>query len=384
MNAVVKENGTRPVTVTAAQAPEAAPHLIGKPIEYVGISKRYGSTTALKPTTLTIEAGEFFSIIGPSGSGKTTLLGLTAGFVAPSEGRIRIGGTSIENVPPFKRNIGMVFQNYSLFPHKTVGQNIAFPLQMRGVPRAEVATRVENALRLVRLSNVVHRHPNELSGGQQQRVALARASVYNPSLLVMDEPLSALDKNLREEMQYEIKQLHAKLGCTVLYVTHDQSEAAAMARRIAIMNAGEIVQIGSAKELYRAPKNRFVASFLGQANLIPVSALEKAANGMVATTPFGDRLTSSAPAAASGKVWVCVRPEAIRISPSRPELHNVLRGIVVDSTFTNGVQRHRIRVHGELIVEQFEQIVSASYTPNIGSEVFLGWKTDDTLIVGDA
>ncbi|RWJ05706.1 ABC transporter ATP-binding protein [Mesorhizobium sp.] len=364
---------------------DRADHLqsAGQPIEYVSICKRYGAAVALKPTNLRIEAGEFFSIIGPSGSGKTTLLGLTAGFVAASEGHIKIGGVSIEGVPPFKRNIGMVFQNYSLFPHKTVGQNIAFPLQMRGIPKRDIATRVENALRLVRLENVANRHPNALSGGQQQRVALARASVYNPSLLVMDEPLSALDKNLREELQYEIKQLHSKLGCTVLYVTHDQAEAASMAERIAIMNAGEIVQLGSARELYRNPRNRFVAAFLGQANLIPVAGLERTASGIAATTPFGERIVSVKGYEGDGDSWICVRPEAIRITASRPEMDNVVKGVVVDTTFMNGVQRHRVNINGGPVVEQFEQIISASYTPAIGTEVYLGWRADDTLIVAD-
>ncbi|RWD29419.1 MAG: ABC transporter ATP-binding protein [Mesorhizobium sp.] len=382
MNAVVSEKSrlsSRPMGMDSPAELQSN----GQPIDYLGICKRYGAAVALKPTNLHIEAGEFFSIIGPSGSGKTTLLGLTAGFVAASEGHIKIGGVSIEGVPPFKRNIGMVFQNYSLFPHKTVGQNIAFPLQMRGVPKREIAARVESALRLVRLDNVADRHPNALSGGQQQRVALARASVYNPSLLVMDEPLSALDKNLREEMQYEIKQLHSKLGCTVLYVTHDQGEAASMAERIAIMNLGEIVQIGSARELYRNPQNRFVASFLGQANLIPVAGLEQASTGVIAITEFGDRIASARNFVGSGACWICVRPEAMRITPTRPEMDNIVKGVVVDSTFMNGVQRHRISIQGRLLVEQFEQIISASYTPEIGSEVYLGWRAADTLVISD-
>jgi putative spermidine/putrescine transport system ATP-binding protein len=371
-------------------APAATPSIrpdvsssIGKPIEFVGIAKRYGSAEALKPTHLSIEAGEFFSIIGPSGSGKTTLLGLTAGFVTPTEGRILIGDESIEGVPPFKRNIGMVFQNYSLFPHKTVGQNIAFPLQMRGVPRGEIATRVRDALQLVKLSEYVDRQPNALSGGQQQRVALARAAVYNPSLLIMDEPLSALDKNLREEMQFEIKQLHAKLGSTVLYVTHDQSEAAAMANRIAIMNAGEIAQVGSAKDLYRHPRNTFVASFLGQANLIPVSELQQNGAATLVTTQFGTTIKSSMKFEQRGNAWVCVRPEAIRLSARNPKQGNVIKGVLTDSTFANGLQRHRVRVAPNVVIEQWEQIISDSFEPEIGSEVFLAWKAEDTLVIGD-
>lgn len=353
----------------------------GRRIQYQGISKHYGNVFALKPTYLEIEPGEFFAIIGPSGSGKTTLLGLTAGFVAASEGHILIDGVSIEGVPPFKRNIGMVFQNYSLFPHKTVGQNIAFPLQMRGIAKAEISARVIEALKLVRLGGFIDRYPTALSGGQQQRVALARAAVYNPSLLVMDEPLSALDKNLREEMQYEIKQLHAKLGSTVLYVTHDQGEAASMAHRIAIMTAGDIVQIGSARELYRRPRNRFVASFLGQANIFHVAKLEQAGEGGVAHTDFGLQLRSSVLAGEGKDCCVCVRPEAIRILDSRPNLDNVVGGVVIDTMFTNGVQRHRISIHPDVVIEQWQQITSESYAPEVGANVYLGWNAEDTLIV---
>lgn len=352
---------------------------IGKRLEYVGVSKTYGAVTALKPTTLTIEAGEFFAVIGPSGSGKSTLLGVTAGYLAASEGRILIDGGSIEGVPTFKRNIGMVFQNYSLFPHKTVAQNIAFPLQMRRVPKREIMPRVNDALKLVRLEGMGERYPDALSGGQQQRVALARSAVYNPSLLIMDEPLSALDKNLREEMQFEIKQLQSKLGSTVLYVTHDQGEAAAMADRIAIMHAGEIVQIGSAKELYRHPRNRFVASFLGRANVLDIARLDVSA--AVATTDFGLRLSVSLPQETGIDGCICIRPEAIVISGERPDMQNVVPGTVVDTTFTNGVQRHRVCIHPGVVVEQWQQALSDTYSPKIGTEVFLGWNAKDALIV---
>lgn len=357
---------------------------VGKQIEYLGIAKSYGPTVALKPTDLEIAGGEFFSIIGPSGSGKTTLLGLTAGFISPSGGHIRIAGKNIEGVPPFKRNIGMVFQNYSLFPHKTVAQNVAFPLQMRGVAKHEIAQRVREALRLVRLDNYEDRYPAALSGGQQQRIAFARAAIYNPSLLVMDEPLSALDKNLREEMQFEIKQLHNKLGSTVLYVTHDQGEAASMANRIAIMNAGEIVQIGSARELYRHPRNRFVASFLGQANLQNVVTLDRAPDGGgVVTTSYGATFRSAHLPTVGNEFCVCIRPEAIRISSAHPNTDNVISGIVIDTTFSNGTQRHRVSVSPDVVVEQWQQVVSDSFEANVGSRVYLGWSAEDTLVVND-
>lgn len=234
----------------------------------------------------------------------------------------------------------------------------------------------------MRLENVEDRYPDAMSGGQQQRAALARAAVYNPLLLVMDEPLSALDKNLREEMQFEIKQLQANVGSTVLYVTHDQSEAAAMAHRIAIMHAGDIIQVGTAKELYRNPRNRFVASFLGQANILDIARSEPGKSGMLVTTSFGLQLTANStdqPSNAS----VCIRPEAIVISRDRPSLDNVTKGVVVDTTFTNGVQRHKVGISEGVVLEQWQRMVSGSYSPEVGEVVFLGWDKKDTLIVGN-
>ena len=239
----------------------------GAEIRFENVAKHYGAVHALHPFSLTIEAGEFFSIIGPSGSGKTTLLGVTAGYVPPSGGRILVNGENIVGVPPFRRGIGMVFQNYALFPHMSVAENVSFPLRMRRTDKAATAERVKRILAMVQLEQLAERRPSQLSGGQQQRVALARAAVYDPVLLLMDEPLSALDKNLRETMQDEIKQFQAALDSTVLYVTHDQSEAAAISHRIAIMNHGRLEQVGTPRELYEHPVNRFVASFLGEANL---------------------------------------------------------------------------------------------------------------------
>jgi putative spermidine/putrescine transport system ATP-binding protein len=362
-------------------ASSAGTKITGKRIDYEAVSKAYGPVVALKPTSLTIHAGEFFAIIGPSGSGKTTLLGLTAGFIPAGEGHILVDGHRIEGVPPFKRNFGMVFQNYSLFPYRTVAQNIAFPLQMRGLTKQEISGRVDAALQLVRLSSLGERYPNALSGGQQQRVALARAAVYNPPLLIMDEPLSALDKNLREEMQYEIKQLQAQLGSTVLYVTHDQSEAASMADRIAIMQAGQIVQIGSAKELYRKPHNRFVASFLGQANILRVATIKRSAAGAIVTTDFGLDVKANASTGISGNVCVCVRPEAISISADRPDSENVVTARVIDTTFTNGIQRYRVLVHPDVVIEQWDRNLNETYSPALGQDVFLGWSSKDTLLV---
>jgi putative spermidine/putrescine transport system ATP-binding protein len=363
------------------QAPLVPSEGRGKRIEYRGISKTYGRTSALKPTDLTIEAGEFFAIIGPSGSGKTTPLGLTAGFVAASGGDILIDGRSTLGVPPFRRNIGMVFQNYSLFLHKTVAQNIAFPLRMRNLPKAEIDRRVSAALAQVRLSDMGDRLPSALSGGQQQRVAFARATVYDPSLLVMDEPLSALDKNLREGLQFEIKQLHAKVGSTVLYVTHDQSEAAAMADRIAIMNHGEIVQIGTAKELYNSPRNRFVAAFLGNANLFAVTELSRRGTQGLASCAGGLTLHTTLTPGLAASPCICVRPEAITLTPVRVDRDNMVTGQVVDSVFSNGIQRHKVLLASGEMVEQHQHMNRESFAPRIGETVFLGWNAQDSLVI---
>ena len=251
----------------------------GAALEFAGLGKRYGAVAALLPTDLTIAPGEFFAVLGPSGSGKSTLLGTVAGFVAPSGGRVLIDGIDITAAPPHRRNIGMVFQNYALFPYLSVAQNIAFPLKMRRLKRAEIAARVTRALEMVRLAGFADRMPAQLSGGQQQRVALARAAVYDPPLLLMDEPLGALDKNLREEMQEELRQFHRGVGATILYVTHDQQEAASMADRMAIMNHGAIEQVGPPHELYERPRNSFVARFLGEANMFGIVRRRGAAGG---------------------------------------------------------------------------------------------------------
>ncbi|GAB5467484.1 MAG: ABC transporter ATP-binding protein [Rhodospirillales bacterium] len=249
----------------------------GAAIAVSNLTKRFHATTAVDRVTLAIESGEFLALLGPSGSGKTTILMSIAGFEFPSDGRILIDGKDCTRLPPNKRDIGMVFQNYTLFPHLSVVDNVAFPLKMRGVGKAARRRQAEAALAVVRLSDFGGRMPNQLSGGQQQRVALARATVYQPRVLLMDEPLSALDKNLRDEMQLEIKRLHAQLGVTVVFVTHDQGEALKMADRIAVLKDGRLQQIAPARELYERPANLFTASFVGEMNLLPATAQPGAA-----------------------------------------------------------------------------------------------------------
>ena len=240
----------------------------GEAIVIKGISKRFGPIVGVDNVDLHVEAGEFLSLLGPSGSGKTTLLMMLAGFETPSSGSITLGSRDLTHVPPNRRGIGMVFQRYALFPHMSVAQNVAFPLKMRGLNKAEIAPLVEQALARVRLQDYGDRAPAQLSGGQQQRVAVARALVFQPPVLLMDEPLGALDKKLREELQIEIKKLHASLGITIIYVTHDQEEALTMSDRIAVMDKGRIQQLGSPVSLYHEPNSSFVADFIGKMNFL--------------------------------------------------------------------------------------------------------------------
>jgi putative spermidine/putrescine transport system ATP-binding protein len=233
-----------------------------------GIRKVYGPVTAVKNVTMEIAEGEFMTFLGPSGSGKSTTLYILAGFQDPTDGDILLKGRTLLSTPSHKRNIGMVFQRYTLFPHLTVGENVAFPLRVRRTPKAEITERVRAALKLVRLDGFEDRRPALMSGGQQQRVALARALIYNPPVLLMDEPLSALDKKLREEIQYEIRRIHQETGVTILYVTHDQEEALRLSDRIAVFSQGEIDQIGTGQELYANPATQFVAGFIGDSNFI--------------------------------------------------------------------------------------------------------------------
>ena len=354
----------------------------GAAVSIVDVEKRYGPVVALYPTTLDIGAGEFFAIIGPSGSGKSTLLGAIAGFIAPSGGQILVNGVDLLGHPPYERNIGMVFQNYSLFPHMTVGENIAFPLKMRRMPMVEIAARVKRILEMVRLSDFADRRPAQLSGGQQQRVALARAAVYDPLLLLMDEPLGALDKNLREEMQEEIKRFQAAIGATVVYVTHDQHEAASMADRIAIMNAGRFAQVGTPRELYEDPSNVFVASFLGEANILPVSSIAQGdPAACLARTRDGLTIRAAASECPSGGVALSIRPENIDIDAGGAGSENRMKGEVVDVVYTAGTVRYRVKVGDETVLTVRVPSRHGIRLLAVGDTVRVAWKASDTLVV---
>ena len=287
-------------------------------VRFSGVQKTYdGEQLVVRQLDLDIQRGEFLSLLGPSGSGKTTTLMMLAGFESPTAGDILLDGRQITGTPPHKRNFGMVFQNYALFPHLTVGENVAYPLTVRKVPKGEQAERVKKALDMVRLTGMADRLPARLSGGQQQRVALARALVFNPQLVLMDEPLGALDKQLREHMQIELKELHRQLGVTFVYVTHDQGEALTMSDRVAVFNEGVIQQLDSVESLYETPSNRFVAGFVGDNTVLTGTLHDTSGGGAAIQLPGGHLLpgVNVNGAARGARVQACVRPERIVLHP---------------------------------------------------------------------
>ncbi|RRI01364.1 ABC transporter ATP-binding protein [Mesorhizobium tamadayense] len=287
-------------------------------VEFADVEKSYdGRTFAVTRMNLVVARGEFLTLLGPSGSGKTTTLNMLAGFERPTHGTITLEGQPVDRLPPYQRNIGMVFQNYALFPHMTVEENVGFPLSVRQVSKADIASRVARALDMVRLRQFGDRRPTQLSGGQQQRVALARALVFQPSLVLMDEPLGALDKKLREHMQLEIKQLHMMLGVTIVYVTHDQSEALTMSDRVAVFNHGAIAQLGSPDDLYKAPQSSFVASFIGENNTLDGVVDRVSGDQCRVRLNGGGELIALAIGVTQGAAChVAIRPERLNLTPA--------------------------------------------------------------------
>jgi len=303
-----------------------------------GIRKSFGAVTAVKNVSMDIAEGEFMTFLGPSGSGKSTTLYILAGFQNPSGGDILLNGRSLLSTPSHKRNIGMVFQRYTLFPHLSVGENVAFPLRIRRLPQAEIAERVKAALKLVHLEGFEDRMPALMSGGQQQRVALARALVYNPPVLLMDEPLSALDKKLREEIQFEIRRIHQETGVTILYVTHDQEEALRLSDRIAVFSQGEIDQIGTGPELYANPATRFVAGFIGDSNFLDadlVESKEGRAKLALADGTVVDGVPLHGAVADGAKAALMLRPERLSLTPGADA--SGIAATVRDITFLGNV-----------------------------------------------
>jgi putative spermidine/putrescine transport system ATP-binding protein len=355
-------------------------------LQLLDVTKNYGPVAAVRRLSLSIAKGSFLTILGPSGSGKTTTLMMVAGFILPDEGAILVAGHDVTYLQPYRRNIGMVFQNYALFPHMTVSENIAFPLRMRHIDRRTRRELVSKMLTLVGLEQMGSRHPRQLSGGQQQRVALARALVFDPPVLLMDEPLGALDRQLRQRMQLEIKHLQQKLGITVIYVTHDQEEALTMSDQIAIMNKGNIEQIGTPLELYESPANRFVAEFMGESNLIPAEVTQQSADGYSAKLDNDTRILilGSQKLEAGHRVLVSLRPERLRI-PIDSKCDNVLQGTVEESVYLG--EASRIKLNGEnsevRVVAKVANTSSGLSAQGMkrGDRVQVGWETRDGVIL---
>lgn len=343
-------------------------------VEVRDLSRRYGNTVhALRGASLAVEPGEFVTLLGPSGSGKSTILKLLAGFDQPTEGDILIDGRSVLDLPPHRRDIGMVFQNYALFPHLSVAENVAFPLRVRRQPEPEIMRRVGIVLEMTRLEPFRDRLPHELSGGQQQRVALARAIVFDPKILLMDEPLAALDRHLREQMKGEIKRIQQKLGMTVLFVTHDQDEALALSDRIGVMRDGRLEQIATPEDLYRRPRNRFVAGFVGDANILPCEFRDGAA------WLFGRAIMPAATGSGPREGWLMIRPEQIEIAPA--DRLDGFPGQVTAAAFLGEATRYNIQVGPAALVARQPSRGAAPLAA--GSAVSIRWNPEDAILLRD-
>jgi len=348
-------------------------------------TKHYGAVTALAEASFDMREGEFLTLLGPSGSGKTTLLMIVSGLTQPDGGEVWIDGRLATYAPPHKRDIGIVFQNYALFPHLTVYENIAFPLRMRQMAERKIAEEVMQALDTVQLGHTAKRMPRELSGGQQQRIALARCTVYRPSIVLMDEPLGALDRKLRDQMQLEIKHLHQHLGITVLYVTHDQDEAMTMSDRICLMNNGRIEQLGAPQELYFRPRSVFVADFLGESNLLPGTVVASGGS-LVVEGPGGLKVRAmpSVDLGVGARVRLMARPESLRLIGPGEEADNVAEGTLAEVVFVGGVRRYYVALAGEamLAVKELTDAGAAARSP--GERVRVGWEAARTIALPES
>jgi spermidine/putrescine transport system ATP-binding protein len=352
------------------------------------VVKRFGDTVAVDDILLDIAHGEFFSLLGPSGCGKTTTLSMIGGFEMPTSGHVYLGGRDVSRVPPYKRDVNTVFQSYALFPHLNVADNIAFGLRRKGLGKTDVTRRVGEALALVDLPGFEKRTPAQLSGGQQQRIALARALVNEPRVLLLDEPLGALDLKLRKQMQLELKRIQQDVGITFLYVTHDQEEAMVMSDRLAVMNQGKIEQLGSPEEVYEAPATEFVASFLGASNLIPGTVAGRGDGSDLAqvTLQGGDVVRVPADRLPSGRseVKIGVRPEKLRlVADSEPvgEASNVMTGRVVLASYLGVSHQYTLEGPEGASVTVYVQNIGSAPAPTLGGTVRLAWLPEHTFVV---
>jgi putative spermidine/putrescine transport system ATP-binding protein len=350
-------------------------------VRFADVQKSYdGETLVIKNLNLAVKKGEFLTLLGPSGSGKTTCLMMLAGFESATGGEIYLNGKPINAVPPYKRGIGMVFQNYALFPHMTVAENLAFPLEVRGFKRREIKKKIQHALEMVRLTGYENRRPGQLSGGQQQRIAVARALVFDPVLILMDEPLGALDKHMREQMQYEIKSIHTSVGVTVIYVTHDQGEALAMSDRIAVFYDGRIMQLAKPTELYECPENSFVARFIGENNAFVGTV--RSVQGDTCLIDVDDNTATVRAKAVNvkgegGRTALSLRPERVVLGADSAQLPNSMSGEVREITYLGDHIRIRMRVLGlDSFIVKLPN-AGRQFSLQVGDMVPVGWRIED-------
>jgi putrescine transport system ATP-binding protein len=357
-------------------------------IRFENVTKRYGDVVAVAGVSLDIYQREFFALLGPSGCGKTTLMRMLAGFETLSEGRITLGGEDLSGVPPYRRPVNMMFQSYALFPHMSVADNVAFGLKQESLPKNEIAARVDEMLKLVNLRGYERRRPDQLSGGQRQRVALARSLAKRPKVLLLDEPMAALDKKLREQTQFELMDLQQRIGTTFIIVTHDQEEAMTVADRIAVMDHGKLVQVSTPSALYEQPNSRYVAEFVGDINMIEAT-VDRIAPGEIALK--GDkldcelRLTQSAEVKAGDRVAVALRPEKIRIAkePLSSVSANCAQGTVYDIAYLGDLSIYHVHLDNGFVLKAAKTNVSRELEPPIGwdDKVFLSWTPDAGVLL---
>jgi putrescine transport system ATP-binding protein len=357
-------------------------------IRFQNVSKRFGDVTAIDGLSLDIYEREFFALLGPSGCGKTTLMRMLAGFETPDDGRVLLGGQDLAGVPPYRRPVNIMFQSYALFPHMTVWDNIAFGLKQEGLPRGEIAARVADMLKLVHLEGMERRKPDQLSGGQRQRVALARALAKRPKVLLLDEPLAALDKKLREKTQFELMEIQATLGTTFMIVTHDQEEAMTVADRIAVMDHGRIVQMGTPAEIYEQPASRYVAEFVGDVNLIEATVAGRDGSAvLLAADSVGAPLRAivTENIVPETKVALALRPETIRITVRKPgeAAENVARGTVMGIAYLGDLSIYQVKLESGQVVKAARPNVTRVAEQPIarGDKVFLSWTPEAGVVL---
>ena len=352
-------------------------------VTFRNVTHDYDGARALDDVSFEVGDGEFVTLLGPSGCGKTTLLRITSGFLDPTAGDVLLHGKSVVGVPPFRRNTSMVFQDYALFPHRTVAQNVAFGLRMRGMAPDEIRRRVDRMLDMLGLAGLGERRIGHISGGQAQRVALGRSMIVDPAVLLLDEPLGALDLKLRKQMQVELKRIQRQVGMTFLYVTHDQEEALAMSDRIAVMNKGRLMQYGTPHEIYRRPSSRFVADFIGEANLIPCRVAERRSDALVLKGPGASSFTaapSGADPASGADAILVIRPENLALAEPPVPQANTIGAVVQELTFLGPSVRMTALAEGNIVLAVV--IGPGGRLPAIGDRIDLKWKAEDAIVVG--